>query len=166
MLIDLMKGVPSMVQPYERRNIALCIVLSIVTCGIYYIYWYYCIARDFYNSNTPNRIDTSPGMIILLDIITCGIYGIYVYYKWGKQTQEIYNMYGLPGEDKSTMYLVLAIVTSYIGLGFIVDALIQNDLNMLSNGPGQPYGGQPPYNNQQPPYGNPPPPPPGSPYNP
>ena len=29
-----------------RRNIALCIVLSIVTCGIYGLYWLLCLAED------------------------------------------------------------------------------------------------------------------------
>lgn len=28
----------------EQRNIALCIILSIITCGIYGLYWYYTAA--------------------------------------------------------------------------------------------------------------------------
>ena len=30
----------------ERRNIAVCIVLTLVTCGIYGIYWIVCLTND------------------------------------------------------------------------------------------------------------------------
>lgn len=30
----------------QQRNIALCIVLSIVTCGLYGLYWYVCLTND------------------------------------------------------------------------------------------------------------------------
>ena len=29
-----------------KRSIALCIILSIVTCGIYGIYWFICVTND------------------------------------------------------------------------------------------------------------------------
>ena len=30
----------------QQRNIAVCIILSIVTCGIYGIYWLICLNDD------------------------------------------------------------------------------------------------------------------------
>lgn len=30
----------------QRREIAICIILSIVTCGIYGIYWFICITDE------------------------------------------------------------------------------------------------------------------------
>lgn len=30
----------------QQRNIAMCIILSIVTCGIYGLYWYACLTND------------------------------------------------------------------------------------------------------------------------
>lgn len=136
---------------YQKRNIAVYIILSLVTCSIFYWYWFYCIAKDYYESRTPNAVDTSPGMVVFLSIITCGIYGLYVYYKWGKQTPEIFYMYGQQEEDKSVMYLLLGI----FGLDIISMAIIQNDFNKLSDiGTGAyqqyPQGGQP-----YPPYGAP-----------
>lgn len=58
----------------------MCIILSLITCGIYGIYWEYCIVQD---SNTASNepYATSGGMVILLSIVTCGIYGLY----WGLQ---------------------------------------------------------------------------------
>lgn len=30
----------------EERNIAMCIILSLVTCGIYGLYWFVCLTED------------------------------------------------------------------------------------------------------------------------
>lgn len=140
---------------FERRNIGLNVVLSIITCGIYAIYWFYQIAQDFENTQTPGKVNMSAGMIILLDILTCGIYGYYVYYKWGAQTPEVFALYGRQKEDKSILYLLLSI----FGLGIVNICLIQNDLNELADAGGMPppppYGGQPPYGAA--PYAPPPP---------
>ena len=27
----------------KYRSVGMCVVLSIITCGIYGIYWYYCL---------------------------------------------------------------------------------------------------------------------------
>ena len=56
----------------EQRNIALCIILSIITCGIYGLYWIYKLTEDVNTlKGDPNA--TSGGIVILLGIITCGI---------------------------------------------------------------------------------------------
>jgi len=121
----------------------------------------YTIARGFDEAPTQERVGTTPGVTVLLFFVTCGIYGFYCYYKWGQATAEIAARYGQRSEDKSVMYLVLAI----FGLSLVNDALIQSDFNTWLAG-GQ-YGGQPPppppY--QQPPYQPPPqqPPPPPQP---
>lgn len=109
----------------QQRSIALCIVLSIVTCGIYGIYWYYCIAQDVYNLN--NTLSTTPGVTLLLNIVTCGIYGMYAYYKWGAAMNEVCVAKGIPGEDRSILYLILSI----FGLAIVNMALIQSDLNQM-----------------------------------
>ena len=64
----------------ERRNIAVCIVLTLVTCGIYGIYWIVCLTNDV-NTVSGDVNGTSGGMVVLLTIVTCGIYGIYWAYK-------------------------------------------------------------------------------------
>lgn len=53
----------------EQRNIALCIILSIITCGIYGLYWIYKLTEDVNTlKGDPNA--TSGGIVILLGIIT------------------------------------------------------------------------------------------------
>ena len=71
----------------KNRNVALYIVLSIVTCGIFALYWFVCIADD---ANTlSNNKGTSGGVALLLTLVTCGIYGIYWAYKLGESLDAI-----------------------------------------------------------------------------
>jgi hypothetical protein len=110
----------------QQKNIALYVVLSIVTCGIFGLYWYYTIATDIYNTN--NNISTTPIVTLLLNIVTGSIYGVYVYYKWGQALKETCDEKGIPGEDRAVLYLVLSI----FGLGIINMALIQSDINQMA----------------------------------
>ena len=110
----------------ENRSVALAIVFTIITCGIYGLYWIYKIAVGFESAQTQSRVATTPGITVLLYIVTGGIYGIYAYYMWGKASTEIAERYGRMGEDKAILYLILSIC----GLSIINDALIQTDFNM------------------------------------
>ena len=111
----------------EQRNIALCIILSIITCGIYGLYWIYKLTEDVNTlKGDPNA--TSGGIVILLGIITCGIYMWYWLYKQGDNLDQIKASRGLPAGNSGILYLILAIV----GLGIISYALMQNELNQLA----------------------------------
>jgi hypothetical protein len=114
--------------PIQNRNIALAVVFSIITCGIYLYYWLYCLTEDTNKlSNDPNA--TSGGMVILFTIITCGIYGWYWMYKRGEIIDN-YNMQrGLPSSSNAVLYLILSVV----GLGIVSYCLMQNELNKLSS---------------------------------
>ena len=55
----------------KQRNIALCIIFTIITCGIYGIYWFICLSND---ANTVSQTaGTSGGMAFLLTMVTCGM---------------------------------------------------------------------------------------------
>ena len=112
----------------EYRDIAIAIILSIVTCGIYAIFWIISLANDA-NKVSDRPTDTSGGMVALLIIITCGIYGIYWNYKMGQKIYEAGQRYNKQINDNSVLYLVL----SLFGLQIVNYALMQSDLNKFSN---------------------------------
>ena len=112
----------------EYRDIAIAIILSIVTCGIYGIFWIISLTNDA-NKVADRPTDTSGGMVILLTIITCGIYGIYWNYKMGQKIYEAGQRYNKSIRDNSILYLVL----SLFGLQIVNYALMQSDLNKFSN---------------------------------
>ena len=111
----------------ERRNIAVCIVLTLVTCGIYGIYWIVCLTNDV-NTVSGDVNGTPGGMVVLLTIVTCGIYGIYWAYKQGEKLDFTKNNRGIPSSNSGVLYLILQI----FGFGIIAYALMQNELNKLA----------------------------------
>lgn len=114
--------------PVKNRNIALCVVLSIITCGIYGIYWLVCLVDDL-NVASGRTGDTSGGMVFLLSLITCGIYGIYWMYKAGEKVAYIKQRNtGEVDSSSSVLYLILGI----IGFGIVAYALIQSELNKVA----------------------------------
>ncbi len=114
----------------ERRNIGLCIVLSIITCGIYGIYWFIVLTDDVKRASNDTKL-ASGGLAFVLTLVTCGIYGIYWAYQMGKLVMKAQEERGLPTEDNAILYLVLQL----IGLGIINYALIQNSLNDMNENP-------------------------------
>lgn len=113
----------------NKRNIALCIVLSIVTCGIYGIYWMIVLANETNVASGHVQDGTSGGIVFLLTLVTCGIYGIYWAYKQGEKINEAKAMRNMPSDSNAgVLYLILEI----FGLGIIAYALMQNELNKMS----------------------------------
>ena len=111
---------------YKERNIATCIIFSILTCGIYGIYWFICLT-DEVNQEADQKI-ASGGSALLFTILTCGIYSYYWAYKMGKNMQNVNEKHGINSSDNSVLYLVL----QFVGLGIVSYCLIQSDLNRLA----------------------------------
>ena len=106
----------------------MCIVLSIITCGIYGIYWLICLVDDL-NVASGRVGDTSGGMVFLLTLVTCGIYGIYWAYKAGEKIAYVKQRNtGEQDSSSSVLYLVLSLV----GFSIVVYALIQSELNKVA----------------------------------
>ncbi len=102
------------------RNIAVCIILSIITCGIYGLYWIASV-NDQVNALTEEKNATTGGMVILFSIITCGIYELYWMYKMGERTDKLKGVTG----SSSILYLIL----SLIGFSIVPLCLIQDTIN-------------------------------------
>ena len=122
----------------------MCILLTIVTCGIYGLYWFVCITDDTNEMSGENEL-AGGGMALLLTLVTCGIYGWYWAYKMGEKVDIIKNRGGMPSSNRGILFVVLQL----FGLGIIDYALAQDAINKYSgtNGYGQPYNGG--YQNQQ-----------------
>ncbi len=104
-----------------KRNIAVCILLSIVTCGIYSIYWMIKLNDELHTMAGDTEF-TSGGMVFLLTLITCGIYGFYWYFQMGKAVDALN---GNDNGSTSVIYLVLGI----FGLGIVNYCLMQDAVN-------------------------------------
>ena len=110
----------------QPRSIALAIIFTIITCGIYGIYWF-IVLTDEVNEAAGEIQGTSGGVAFLLTIVTCGIYGIYWAYKQGEKLDRAKSMRGVPSSNSGVLYLILEL----IGFGIIAWALMQNELNNM-----------------------------------
>lgn len=110
----------------KEKNIAVCVILSIVTFGIYGLIWFCKINSDVRNYSNNSKI--SGGKAIFFTILTFGIYYIYWNYKIGKVMYEAKLKNGIQSTDYSVAYLILTI----IGLGIVNYCLIQNELNKIA----------------------------------
>lgn len=105
----------------KKRNIALCIIFTLITCGIYWLYWVCCLADDV-NEITGHQDDIAGWKVLLFDILTCGIYGIYWSYKLGKKLGE---KAGDTSGNKGILFLVLSI----LGLNIVALCIAQSEVN-------------------------------------
>jgi len=108
----------------QKRNIGLAIILSILTCGLYSIYWFVVLTDEAkYLSGDQEAI--SGGMALLLSIVTCGIYILFWNYKMGKTIYLAQERAGSMKQDNSVLYLVLGIFQ----LSIVSYCIMQSDIN-------------------------------------
>lgn len=114
----------------QKREIVTCVLLSIVTCGIYGIVWFINLTDDVARLSNDNEL--SGGKAFLFTLLTCGIYGFYWAYKIGKDIEIAETERNLPAtSDNSVLYLILQI----LGLGLVVYCLAQSEINRMAETP-------------------------------
>ena len=110
-----------------KRSIPLAIVFTLVTVGLYAIYWIYTLTEDAHAA-AGERTTASGGMVILFSVITCGIYSFYWLYKMGETIIMAKQRRGMTVDTNlPIIYLVLAL----FGFGIISYALMQSSLNEI-----------------------------------
>ncbi len=98
-------------------NIALRIIATILTCGIYGLFWMASINNNVNRLSSNDRENVSGGMTVLLLFLTCGIYGYYWVYKMGVKIDEAKIERGIPTSNKTGMlYLGILFVGLLLGL--------------------------------------------------
>lgn len=115
----------SMDRQIVERSIPLYIILTIITCGLFGIYWLIVMADDM-NALANDGDNTSGALVFLLTLITCGIYGWFWVYKQGQRIDR------LNGTQANTG--IIYIILNVVGLSIVTYALIQNELNKRATG--------------------------------
>lgn len=110
----------------SQRSVALAIIFTIITCGIYGIYWFIVLTNDV--GTLSRDASFTGGKHFLLTLVTCGIWSYIWSYQVGKQLADAQSQRGLPVSDNSVLYLILTI----FGLGYVTYALVQSDVNKLA----------------------------------
>lgn len=119
----------------NNRSLLKYILLSIVTCGIYGLFFIHTLARDVNvicgadGKNTPGLLK-----LWLFTILTCGIYAYIWYYNLGNRLAENAPRYGLTFAENGTSVLMWMLFGSLLcGIGpFIAMNIIIKNTNQLA----------------------------------
>ena len=111
----------------KKRDIAVAVILSVVTCGIYGLIWFYNLVNEL-NIAAPDQGDSTPGMVLLLSIVTCGIYSLFWIYRAGEKVDRIKRLNGEPEANSALIFLLV----SFFGFSIIAYCLIQAELNKVA----------------------------------
>lgn len=109
-----------------RRSILAGVILTIITCGIYGLYWQY---KQMDTLNVwLGRNDYSFWLWLILSILTCGIFGIYYEYKMACGINEIQNNNDILHDHNLPIICVLLAI---FGVGIASLAIQQYQINRL-----------------------------------
>jgi len=108
----------------SERSIPLYIILTLITCGLFGIYWFISLAGDI--AKLREKPEPRGVFDYIIGLLTCGIYLLVCYYRYSKFIVEIQEKRGAKLNDISVISLILGIFFSVVSM-----ALIQNELNKL-----------------------------------
>lgn len=119
-----------------NRGIIVYLLLSVVTCGIYALYFLYSLARDI-NIACEGDGQHTPGLLpfMLLTLVTCGLYAYYWYYKLANRLQQNAPRYGLCFTENGTtvlLWMLVGILLCGLGPLFALHIVFRN-ANVLCN---------------------------------
>lgn len=106
----------------KQRNIVTCILLTLITCGIYGIYWTIMLAKEAVSVKDP----ADSGVLEIVLMLFLPFLGIFL---CEKKLAEGCAEKGIAHTDNSVLYLILGL----IGLGIVGICMLQSDLNKLAN---------------------------------
>lgn len=117
----------------EETSPVLVLVLSIITCCLYLVYWYYVTYQTVKRLTGSTPTGNAFVFDLVLAVVTVALWGIYVDYKISQRINELNRRYGLDEDDTTVIVVVLDVavyVTGYL-TGIISSAIHQHQLNRI-----------------------------------
>lgn len=105
----------------EVRNPITVLILSMLTCGVYAIYWLYMVVQDI--NRGLGREEFNFIKELALTFLTCGIWGIYFQWRLSEATVEVERAWGVqPTMDPPILFLM-----GVVGMGpFFMQTALNN----------------------------------------
>lgn len=103
----------------EIRNPVTVLVLGLVTCGIYQIYWLFTIAGEI--NKGLGREEFNPVKELLLTFVTCGIWGLWFLWRLCEAVVEMQKAWGVEPEMDAPILFIMNFL--YVGPLFMQKSL-------------------------------------------
>lgn len=107
----------------KNRSVALVIVLSLVTCGIYSLYWTY-VTMD-----ALDKEGQASNMPVIAQFLLCFFYVGYLIFGMNANSNinAIKQSRGIGTSDNQVLWMVLGLV-----FPIVLVAIVQNEINQLA----------------------------------
>ncbi len=102
-----------------KRELVMPIVLAFVTCGLYTMYWAFCMGREIAQANGDGDG--------LVDGLLCALLPFIGFYLIEKKFAAVCATNGIAHEDRSIIYLILGL---FLAIGCPI--MMQLDINNLA----------------------------------
>ncbi len=119
------------------RSLLIMVLLSIVTCGIYFYIFLYMLIKDVDTACQGDGQSTPDFWIfLLLSVVTCGIYSFIWYYKLGNRLCDNCARYGNPVPENGTTVLLWMLLGQFVCMvgPFIAWHIIITNTNVVCAG--------------------------------
>ena len=110
---------------FVNRSVVTVIILTIVTCGIYGIVWYWKACHELYNAGGKSLGNLSPEIQFVLFFVYVG--GVVFAINADDNINAVKAQRGLSVSDNKVIYVILALV-----FPIALIALVQNEMNQLA----------------------------------
>lgn len=108
-----------------NRSVATVVILTIVTCGIYGLYWLYVTADGLENYGRTGSVSPVVQLILAIFVSVAGyvLFGIAA----NENLNSIRAQKGLPPVDNKVAYILLGLFIPIVLIG-----LVQSEINKLT----------------------------------
>ncbi len=108
----------------EKRSVATVVVFSILTCGIYMVYWTYVTCGALQQQGKKTSIPVVLTTLMMLFYSSIG--GALLAIDADDNINAIKEMHGMPKADNKILWLLLGIF-----IPIVTAALVQNEINRM-----------------------------------
>lgn len=118
----------------KQRSLAVLILLSLVTCGIYAIVFFYQYTEDVNKiCHGDGKSSMSYILVCLLSVITCGIYWFYWLYQQANRLYCAAPRYRMNFQEDGGTVLLWYLLGSFIIVGpFIALHILIKNMNAIA----------------------------------
>lgn len=115
----------------RERSALSVVLLSVFTCGIYYLIWLHSTTSELRDALGDEEI--KPTQDLLLTIFTCFLWSIYVEYRNAQKVHAALLSRDPYIKDQSEMVILLNVAALFVGMTWLVATyILQEELNKLS----------------------------------
>ena len=107
-----------------KRSVASVVLLTIITCGIYGVWWTWVTCKAMQEQGKITRIP--PVLTVLMMLFYSGVGGALLGLDADDNLNAIKEMHGMPKTDNKVLWIILGVI-----IPIVVMALVQNEINQM-----------------------------------